>query len=391
MSNIQYYSLDEIDKYKSQYYIIFGERSNGKSYAVDKRMIDNFFTKGEEFVICKRYEEDMKAKIVSTYFEPLEEYVKEKYQHKIRFYNGRWYVYHIDSDGQLQECTVMGYALALNICDRTKGAQYPRVTTILLEEFMSQNCTYLVDEINLFINLVSTITRNRTNVKIFLLGNAISKYSPYAAALDVKLHRMKHGEIIEREYTNKKGFRTKFVIQRTKNVDVFDNDENEDKIVYNVFGNSGVGAMITTGEFETHAYNREINNVTFSENIRFLPKKESKKDKYVILGKQHRTGMVIKYTDYYYRIYRHGETFGFREIDESEINEKNTSYIINNKKTFKGVRNLPIISKYMTKDRYLDNFLNDVIKAVQQDFIIFLDDDNGEDVISAFAQSGVRR
>ena len=54
-----YYSLDNILKYEAQYYIIFGERSNGKSYALGKYVLDNYFTKGEEFVICKRYKEDM--------------------------------------------------------------------------------------------------------------------------------------------------------------------------------------------------------------------------------------------------------------------------------------------------------------------------------------------
>ena len=39
--NIKWYSLDNILKYDVQYYMIFGERSNGKSYAVDKYVIDN--------------------------------------------------------------------------------------------------------------------------------------------------------------------------------------------------------------------------------------------------------------------------------------------------------------------------------------------------------------
>ena len=58
MNKIKWYSLDNILKHKAQYYIIFGERSNGKSYAVDKYIIDSFFLKGEQFGFVKRYEED---------------------------------------------------------------------------------------------------------------------------------------------------------------------------------------------------------------------------------------------------------------------------------------------------------------------------------------------
>ena len=90
----KFYSLEELDKLKNiQYYIIFGERSNGKSYAVDKRMIDNYFTKGEEFVICKRYAEDIKTNICTTMLEPLYDYVLDTFGYKIRFYRGIWYTY----------------------------------------------------------------------------------------------------------------------------------------------------------------------------------------------------------------------------------------------------------------------------------------------------------
>ena len=58
---IKWYSLDNILKYDSQYYIIMGERSNGKTYAVCKYLIDQFFKHGKQFAYVKRYEEDIKA------------------------------------------------------------------------------------------------------------------------------------------------------------------------------------------------------------------------------------------------------------------------------------------------------------------------------------------
>ena len=51
--NIKWYSLDNILKYDAQYYIIYGERSNGKSYAVDKYIIDKFFKDGKQFAFVK--------------------------------------------------------------------------------------------------------------------------------------------------------------------------------------------------------------------------------------------------------------------------------------------------------------------------------------------------
>jgi len=68
--NIKWYSLDNILKHESQYYMIFGERSNGKSYAVDKYILDKFFKEGEQFAFVKRYEDDIKTKYMSEVFTP---------------------------------------------------------------------------------------------------------------------------------------------------------------------------------------------------------------------------------------------------------------------------------------------------------------------------------
>lgn len=384
-----FYTLDELDNIKDvQYYIIFGERSNGKSYAVGKRILDNYFKYGHEFVICKRYAEDIKTSICSTMLQPLYDYILGEYGYKIKFYQGRWLAYEDGLDGKLTECETIGYALNISSSDRIKGSQYPNVTTIVFEEFMSMGNMYLDDEVNKFLNVISTIVRNRTDVKIYMLGNAISKHSPYSDALGIQLHRMTHGEIITKEYRDSKNRRTKFAIQRTPNVDVFDTKENINGVVYNVFGNSGVGKMITSGEFETHSYNRIINNITFTENIKLLPK-----GKYKVFGKNDKLPLVIRYQDYYYRVYRSGEynntTYGFREIKEKEITYKNTKYIINNSKYFQGINNIIDLSRYDTKNDKDNEMLNDLVHAYHQKMFVFITDDNGEDVHNAIALSGV--
>lgn len=387
----KWFSLEDILKIDAQYYMIFGERSNGKSYAVCKYMIDKFYQNKEEFVIMKRYAEDLKTNVCSTMLEPLSDYIKDKYGCAIRYYSGRWLSYRIKDDNDkpppIAECDVMGYAIPIATSDRTKGAQYPRVTTILLEEFMSQTATYLHDEINLFINVVSTITRSRTKTKIFLLGNAICKSSPYNTALGVKLHRMKHGEIILKSFEDEKGFVTKFAIQRTENVDVFDRPDNTEKVVYNIFGDAGVGKMIRTGEFETHSYNKIINNVCFQENSIMGDSNT------LYVNSSHKLPIIIRYEDYFYRIYmvtnNNNSTLAFREIEKTSINHKNTSFIINNKEVFENITNIKSLSKFTTRNRKIDVLMDDIVMAMIQNNSLFIDDESGEDVHNAFRQSGI--
>ena len=380
--NIKWYSLDNILKYDAQYYIIYGERSNGKSYAVDKYIIDKFFKDGKQFGFVKRYEEDIKSKYMSEVFAPLEDYILEKYGHRLKFYRGQWLLYEDGLEGKISECKVFGYAFSLANVNRTKATSYPNIDTILFEEFMSIDTTYLSDEINLFLNLVSTIVRYRHNVKVFMLANAISKYSPYSEALGIRLHRIKKGQIVTKEYKDKKGFVTRFAIERSENVNVFDNSENKDKIVYNNFGNAGVGKMITSGEFETHSYPRRIGNVTLDE------LRVNKDDE--IIGKKHALPFVIRYEDYFYRIYLYSKEkyiLAFREIEESSISNKNTKYIINGKNFIKGIANITNLAYY--DDENINRLINLIVACMRQKDFITLEDDDGENVVNAFRLSGI--
>lgn len=382
--NIDWYSLDKILKHDAQYYIIFGERSNGKSYAVDKYMIDRYFLHGEEFALVKRYEEDIKGKYMSNLFDgSLVQYILDTYHHHLKFYQGKWYVYHEESEGKLADCQIFGYAFSLANVNRTKATTYPNVTTILYEEFMSiRSDDYLNDELNLLLNLVSTIVRFRHNVKIFMLANAISKYNPYFSALGIKAHRLKKGEITLKEYTNEKGFKTKFAIERSKNVDVFDNKENINKVVYNNFGNSGVGKMITTGEFETHSYPRRVGNVCFDEC------RTDSKD--VIIGKKHKTKFVIKFEDYFYRIYlaSNGKyVLGFREVEENEVTKNNTNFIINGDDSIFGTVSITNLASF--NDIRINRMLNIFVACMKQRDFVTICDDDGENVINGFRLSGI--
>lgn len=51
----KYYSLNNIKKKDAVYNVIFGERSNGKTYAVLKEGIRHYFETGGQLAIVRRY------------------------------------------------------------------------------------------------------------------------------------------------------------------------------------------------------------------------------------------------------------------------------------------------------------------------------------------------
>lgn len=187
MSKVKYYTLDKILEYNADYNIIYGERSNGKTTAVLgyalKRYIESGFT--EQLGIIRRWEEDYKGKNGTQMFEAInalgwiEKWTKGFYN-TIYYWGQRWYLAKYDEQGKKVYQDEKPFALGFSITseEHYKSTAYPDITTILFDEFITRSY-YIPDEFVKFQNLLSTIIRLRTNVKIFMCGNTINKYCPY--------------------------------------------------------------------------------------------------------------------------------------------------------------------------------------------------------------------
>ena len=57
----EFYSLERILESKSIYNVIFGERSNGKTYAVLKHGLEEYFKNGGEIAVVRRWQEDIRG------------------------------------------------------------------------------------------------------------------------------------------------------------------------------------------------------------------------------------------------------------------------------------------------------------------------------------------
>lgn len=79
--------------------------------------------------------------------------------------------------------------------EHDKSTSYPNITTIVFDEFLTRG-SYLKDEFILFTNVCSTIIRQRNDVKIFMLGNTVNKYSPYFSEMGLSnIKNQKQGTI----------------------------------------------------------------------------------------------------------------------------------------------------------------------------------------------------
>lgn len=197
---ILYYRLDSILEKNAHYNMIFGERSNGKTYAVIEYALERFIKHGEQFAIIRRWQDDFKGKRGATMFDNLitngvVEKLSEGKWSNIYYYSSRWYLSKFEDDKRIIDETPFAFAFAISAMEHDKSTSYPNIKNVLFDEFLTRG-TYIPDEFIKFMNVLSTIIRQRNDVKIFMCGNAVNKYSPYFAEMGLhNVKNMKQGDI----------------------------------------------------------------------------------------------------------------------------------------------------------------------------------------------------
>lgn len=197
---MRYYDLKSILSKDAQYNIIFGERSNGKTYAVLKYGLTQYIKDGSQLAIIRRWRDDFVGKRGVTMFDAI---VSNKEITRLTngewtgvyYYGSRWFLCRYEDGKRITDENPFAYGFALTSMEHDKSTSYPNIRTICFDEFISRNA-YLPDEFVLFMNVISTIVRQRKDIKIFMLGNTVNKYCPYFEEMGIKhLKQMKPGDI----------------------------------------------------------------------------------------------------------------------------------------------------------------------------------------------------
>ena len=180
----KYYNLKPLLDCKCNWMILFGMRSNGKSYAVKKYALEDAYNNGVLFVYLRRWSEDIKAKEVNTYFDdaPVKDITGGEWE-GVTAWQGFFYWYRAgEGDKVIRSMKPIGRYCSLNQAERYKSQVFNNYGNILFEEFLT-NKIYLGgsginSEPRMLMAFVSTVARDR-DINVFLIGNTISRVCPY--------------------------------------------------------------------------------------------------------------------------------------------------------------------------------------------------------------------
>lgn len=203
MAKDKFWNINNILSRHAKYNVVFGERSNGKTYGVLQYSLEQYFKDGSRLGIIRRWEEDFRGKQASTMFDALidngviSKLSKGKWN-GIIYQSHRWYMCKREINNP-KNVTIddepFAYAFAISSEEHYKSSSYPRIKTILFDEFLTRG-VYLPDEFVKFTSILSTIIRLRDDVTIFMCGNTVNQYSPYFEEMGLtNVKKMKRGTI----------------------------------------------------------------------------------------------------------------------------------------------------------------------------------------------------
>lgn len=245
----KYYSLDRILEYPASWYVIFGQKSNGKTYAIIRYALEQYIKTGLPFVYLRRFKEELSEfnihKVVKPHQELIEKLTNGKYN-TIVYYRRRAYLGHVnDETGKVTKCKdPCMYTYSLTTYQTENGGDIGETSLVFYDEFFT-DAQYLRDEMMKLTTCISNIVRDRTNTKIFLAGNSVNYVCPFFDHTGISLADLKQGKINEVSF--KTG--TKIVIEWTGANNVTADVSNK------LFGFSDRALRLTqTGEFTENEY-----------------------------------------------------------------------------------------------------------------------------------------
>lgn len=249
--------LQELIDTDAQYLILLGERSNGKSYAVKWHEVVNAWKNEREFIYLRRWGLETKRKRARDYFNDLEirrdgaEPIKELTDGEWTFidaFQGELFMARYNEKGTIERHPRrIGHIMNLTGDTHFKSGQFPRVDSIIFEEFITAD-GYVPREVNALLSIVSTVFR-RGKGRVYMIGNTIVPVCPYFNEWDIHIDKIEQGTI------NIFNFHT---LEQDENGDditvriALQYLEHSDAPTRMIFGKHE--ASITHGEWETFAY-----------------------------------------------------------------------------------------------------------------------------------------
>ena len=198
-----YINIPSLYTLNADVYIVFGERSAGKTYSVFKGLFDDYERTGAQFVYMRTREDYLirgRAWGAVANIKPYVEKTLWKEEANLNYYSG---VYRKQELGRNNKWiySPCGYSSSIASWMKYKGNGYDSVKTIFLDEFIEDNDTTTIIPLSTseflkgYSQQLSTIIRRRKDVKVVACANSINPKSPLFVYYNIDARKLEQGKV----------------------------------------------------------------------------------------------------------------------------------------------------------------------------------------------------
>lgn len=175
-NNDTYYNVCKCDSYNLFFNMIIGGRGIGKTTSLLIKACNRAINYSKQFIYLRRYKPELKEFATKK---TLDTIVANGVLYKADGTGGYIFIY---------DKKVIGYGITLSTARSYKSVAFPNVENIIFDEFTlprGHTYRYLKDEVDEFLNFISTVFRTRTNGKVYMAGNNEDLFNPYFAYFNI--------------------------------------------------------------------------------------------------------------------------------------------------------------------------------------------------------------
>lgn len=198
-----YINIPSLYSLNADVYIVFGERSAGKTYSVFKGLFDDYNATGAQFVYMRTREDYLirgRAWGAVANIKPYVEKTLWKEEANLNYYSG---VYRKQELGRNNKWiySPCGYSTSIASWMKYKGNGYDSVKTIFFDEFIEDDDTTTIIPLSTneflkgYSQQLSTIIRRRKDVKVVACANSINPKSPLFVYYNIDARKLEQGKV----------------------------------------------------------------------------------------------------------------------------------------------------------------------------------------------------
>jgi hypothetical protein len=179
---LKYYSFSSILSRNAVYNFVIGARGLGKTYGAKRKTINDYIKKGDQFIYLRRYSTELKSALPTIFADIAHEF--PGYHFKVQ--GSEMYIK--KGEGKTAKWEVIGYGVALSKAQQKKSVAYPKVKTIIFDEFIIDRGAvhYIPEEAKAFNDFFSTVDRWKDKTRVLFLANSVSIMNPYFIEYGIK-------------------------------------------------------------------------------------------------------------------------------------------------------------------------------------------------------------